>query len=73
MFDQHDKWGGHFGLYLHLGLEPTAGEIKWLRIWWNNSNPRLIASYYFDAVRELGGAQIIFPSCPSSNLSTISH
>ena len=33
-----------------------AGEIKWLRIWWNNSNPRLVAKFYFDAVRELGGA-----------------
>ena len=54
-FDQHDKWGGRYGLFLHVGLEPTAGEIKWLRIWWNNSNPRLIASYYFAAVREAGG------------------
>lgn len=53
-FDQHDKWG-RFGLYLHVGVEPVAGEIKWLKIWWNNSNPRIVTSYYIEAVRKLGG------------------
>ncbi|KAI1781732.1 hypothetical protein LXA43DRAFT_1036355 [Ganoderma leucocontextum] len=61
-FDQHDKWGARYGLYLHLGLEPTAGENKWLKIWWNNSNPRLIASYYFEAVRAAGAIPLVTQS-----------
>jgi hypothetical protein len=47
-FDQHDKWM-RFGLRLHIGLDPYPGRIEWLKIWWTNSNPRLIASYYLEA------------------------
>jgi hypothetical protein len=52
--DQHDKWQ-RFGLRLHLGLEPYSGKILWLRIWWSNSNPKLICRYYLDVARALGG------------------
>jgi hypothetical protein len=52
--DQHDKWK-RFGLWLHLGLDPFAGRIVWLKIWWNNRNPRLITSYYLEAARQEGG------------------
>jgi hypothetical protein len=53
--DQHDKWQ-RFGLRLHLCVEPFSGKILWLKIWWTNSDPILIARYYLDTVRELGGA-----------------
>ena len=46
--DQHDKWK-RFGLWLHLGLDPYCGRIVWLKIWWSNCNPRLIAKYYIEA------------------------
>jgi hypothetical protein len=52
--DQHDKWM-RFGLYLHGGIDPFAGDILWLRIWWTNRNPRLVASYYLDTARKRGG------------------
>ncbi|KAH9856452.1 hypothetical protein C2E23DRAFT_811473 [Lenzites betulinus] len=64
-FDQHDKWR-RFGLYLHLGTEPTAGEIKWLKIWWTNSNPKLITRFYLDAVRKAGAIPLITQSDPGS-------
>lgn len=54
-FDQHDKWKYQFGLCLHVGLDPFSGYVKWLRIWWNNSNPRLIFSYYIADVKATGG------------------
>jgi hypothetical protein len=56
--DQHDKWQ-KYGLRMHLCLEPYTGKILWLRVWWNNRNPNLIASYYFTAVRQFGGACFI--------------
>lgn len=52
--DQHDKWKPRFGLALHIGLDPYCGQIKWLKIWWTNTNPRLILSYYLDILNELG-------------------
>lgn len=52
--DQHDKWKYKFGLALHSGLDPFIGRIQWLKIWWTNSNPRLILSYYLDTVAESG-------------------
>jgi hypothetical protein len=57
--DQHDKWG-RFGLWLHAGLEAFSGEINWLRIWWTNKNPVLIASYFIHACRKIGGEYTLF-------------
>ncbi|KAK0467689.1 uncharacterized protein EV420DRAFT_1616585 [Desarmillaria tabescens] len=48
--DQHDKWKYCFGLCLHSGIDPFTGILKWMRVWWNNSNPILICSYYLDVV-----------------------
>ncbi|KAF8236192.1 hypothetical protein L208DRAFT_1126754, partial [Tricholoma matsutake] len=61
--DQHDKWG-QFGLWLHAGLEVFSGKINWLKIWWTNKNPRLIAKYYIDMCRWIGGVPIITQSNP---------
>ncbi|KAJ7773753.1 hypothetical protein B0H14DRAFT_3095982 [Mycena olivaceomarginata] len=54
--DQHDKWKYKFGLALHSGIDPFIGMIHWMKIWWTNSNPRLISSYHhLDRVEELKG------------------
>jgi hypothetical protein len=52
--DQHDKWG-RFGLWLHAGIEAFSGEINWIKIWWTNKNPRLVAKFYLDTCRQIGG------------------
>ena len=54
-FDQHDKWK-RFGLWLNLGLDVCSGKILFIKIWWNNRNPRLLGSYYLDSVAKVGGA-----------------
>ena len=60
--DQHDKWGPRFGLWLHNNLDPFTGYNNWLKVWWTNKNPRLIAGYYIETVRAYGGALIILKS-----------
>ncbi|KAG6882716.1 hypothetical protein C0993_009446 [Termitomyces sp. T159_Od127] len=59
--DQHDKWKW-FGLWLHIGLDPFAGHLAWLKIWWCNCNTRLIISYYIEAGRKIGGIPLITQS-----------
>ncbi|KAJ7870330.1 hypothetical protein B0H14DRAFT_2345726, partial [Mycena olivaceomarginata] len=61
---QHDKWKYKFGLALHSCLEPFVGRIQWLKIWWTNSNPRLILSYYLDTVEESGHMPLVSQSDP---------
>jgi len=51
--DQHDKWK-KFGLALHTGIDPFPGKTHWMKVWWTNNNPKLIASYYLDAVDTTG-------------------
>jgi len=53
--DQHDRWGGRFGLWCHVGTDPFSGRIAWLKVWWCNRNPRLLMKYYLDAGRQVGG------------------
>ncbi|KAJ6546627.1 hypothetical protein B0H10DRAFT_2181186 [Mycena sp. CBHHK59/15] len=60
-FDQHDKWK-RFGLWLHVGLDPFAGRIAWLKIRWTNRNSKLITSYYLEACRSIGGIPLITQS-----------
>ncbi|THV03134.1 hypothetical protein K435DRAFT_916160 [Dendrothele bispora CBS 962.96] len=49
--DQHDKLK-HYGLALHTGVDPFTEKIKWMRVWWTNSNPRLIFRYYLDCIKK---------------------
>jgi len=63
--DQHDKWG-RFGLWLHAGIEAFSGEINWMKIWWTNKNPRLVAKFYLDTCRQIGGVPIITQSDPGT-------
>ncbi|CAK5271654.1 unnamed protein product [Mycena citricolor] len=62
--DQHDKWKYKFGLALHTGIDPFLGLIHWIRIWWNNSNPRLILSYYLNVIEDLGIMPLVTQSDP---------
>ncbi|KAK7453248.1 hypothetical protein VKT23_011924 [Stygiomarasmius scandens] len=64
--DQHDKWRDKYGLCLHLGVECTAGQLLWLKIWWTNRNPRLITSYYLEWVEEVGYTCLVTQSDPGS-------
>jgi hypothetical protein len=54
-----DSAGGAFGLWLHAGIEAFSGEINWMKIWWTNKNPRLVAKFYLDTCRQIGG---MFPA-----------
>jgi hypothetical protein len=58
--DQHDKWK-RFGLYFHHSSDAYSGSFNWLKVWWNNSNPRLITKYYLDACRKYGGWSLSSP------------
>ena len=49
--DQHDKWR-KFGLFFHIGVEVYSRKILWLRVWHTNSNPHLIAKFYFETIKE---------------------
>ena len=51
--DQHDKWK-YLGLAFHIGEDPFAGVIHWLKVYHNNNNPKLILSYYLDFIEEFG-------------------
>ncbi|RDB25057.1 hypothetical protein Hypma_007524 [Hypsizygus marmoreus] len=64
--DQHDKWKYKFGLGLHTGIDPFAGYIHWIKVWWTNSNPRLILSYYLDTIEQLGFMPMVTQSDPGS-------
>jgi hypothetical protein len=52
--DQHDKWK-RFGLWFHNNLDPFTGFNHWLKVWWTNRNPRLIAGFYIESIRKHGG------------------
>lgn len=60
--DQHDKWGPRFGLWLHNSIDPFISVNNWLKVWWTNKNPRLIAKYFLDYVRKYGGKLFFFVS-----------
>ncbi|KAH7919661.1 hypothetical protein BV22DRAFT_1022606, partial [Leucogyrophana mollusca] len=70
--DQHDKWK-RFGLWLHLGLDPFSGFIAWVKIWRANRNPRLIARYYLEAVRKLGGVPLVTQSDPGTENNSVAN
>ncbi|KAH7904511.1 hypothetical protein BJ138DRAFT_1019057 [Hygrophoropsis aurantiaca] len=70
--DQHDKWG-RFGLWLHISLDPYTGYINWLKVWWTNKNPCLIAYYYLEACRKLGAVPLIMQSDPGSENFSVAN
>ncbi|KAL1687133.1 hypothetical protein GGG16DRAFT_117261 [Schizophyllum commune] len=70
--DQHDKWK-RFHLYLHVGLDPYPGKILWLKIWWTNRNSRLIAHFYLEACRRLGGVALLTQSDPGTENNAVAN
>ena len=52
--DQHDKCL-KYGLALHVCVEPYSGYVIWAKVWFTNKNPKVVAGWYLDAVRQLGG------------------
>ncbi|KAJ7348305.1 hypothetical protein DFH08DRAFT_914298 [Mycena albidolilacea] len=67
--DQHNKWKYKFGLALHSCTDPFVGVMHWMKIWWTNSNPRLILSYHLDRVEEIGGKQCSDPGTENYGLA----
>ncbi|KZT61001.1 hypothetical protein CALCODRAFT_428374, partial [Calocera cornea HHB12733] len=63
--DQHDKWR-RFGLFLHVGIENFSNAVLWLKVWWTNSNPRLITRYYLEAASQIGGIPMLTQSDPGT-------
>ncbi|KAG9077162.1 hypothetical protein FS749_010976, partial [Ceratobasidium sp. UAMH 11750] len=63
--DQHNKWK-RFTFWLHVGLDAYSGMILWLKVYWTNSNPRLICKYYLDAIENVGGMPLTTCSDPGS-------
>ncbi|KAJ7728282.1 hypothetical protein DFH07DRAFT_757330, partial [Mycena maculata] len=64
--DQHDKRKYKFGSAPHTGIDPFIGFTHWLKIWWTNSNPRLVLSYYLDEVEEQGYGPLVSQSDPGT-------
>ncbi|KAH9476801.1 hypothetical protein JR316_0010716 [Psilocybe cubensis] len=64
--DQHDKWGPRFGLWLHHSADPFTGFLNWLKVWWTNKNPCLIAGYFIDTARKYGAIPLTTQSDPGS-------
>ena len=56
--DQHDKFK-RYGLFFHVGLDPFPGVIHWCKVWWTVRNPKLIARFYIDTARSLGGKSLL--------------
>ncbi|KAF8835867.1 hypothetical protein BDN67DRAFT_992298 [Paxillus ammoniavirescens] len=63
--DQHDKWL-HFGLALHMGIEPFSGHILWMKVWHSNRNLQLILSYYMEIVEKFGFIPMVTQSDPGT-------
>ncbi|PPQ85599.1 hypothetical protein CVT25_012505 [Psilocybe cyanescens] len=63
--DQRDKWK-KFGLALHTGIDPFPEKIHWMKVWWTNNNPKLIASYYIDRIEATRYMPLVSQSDPGS-------
>ncbi|KAF8876610.1 hypothetical protein CPB84DRAFT_412719 [Gymnopilus junonius] len=71
--DQHDKWGHKYGLWFHSSLDTYSSWINWLKVWWTNSNPRLILNYYLTACREMSGCPLTTQSDPGSENNGVAN
>ena len=57
--DQHDKFK-RFRLFFHVGLDPFPGVIHWCKVWWTVRNPKLIARFYLNVARAIGGVYMLY-------------
>ena len=48
-----------FGFCVHGSIDGFSRRILWLEVGHSNNNPRIIASYFYECVRQLDGAPLI--------------
>ncbi|KAI9434815.1 hypothetical protein H4582DRAFT_1818292, partial [Lactarius indigo] len=70
--DQHDKFK-RYGLFFHVGLDPYPGLIHWCKVWWTVRNPKLIAHFYLNAARAIGGIPLITQSDPGTENVNVAY
>lgn len=56
--DQHDKFL-KYGIAIHVCVEPFSGYVIWAKAWHTNKNPKVVAGWYLEAVRKLGGMLLL--------------
>ncbi|KAI9451583.1 hypothetical protein BJY52DRAFT_1205891 [Lactarius psammicola] len=70
--DQHNKFKC-YGLFFHVGLDPYPGVIHWCKVWWTVRNPKLIARFYLDTARFIGGIPLITQSDPGTENVNVTY
>ncbi|KAK3730126.1 hypothetical protein QZH41_004830 [Actinostola sp. cb2023] len=48
-----------FGFCIHGAIDGFSRRIMWLEIGASNNNPRIIASYFYDCIKQMGGVPYI--------------
>lgn len=48
-----------FGFCVHGAIDGFSRRILWLQVGHSNNNPRVIASYFYECVKQLGGTPLI--------------
>ena len=46
---------GRYGFCIHGAIDGYSRRIMWLKVGRTNNNPRVVASYFLECVKELGG------------------
>ena len=63
--DGYDKLKD-FGFPIHGCIDGYSRKILWLELTRTNNNPAVIAAFYIDCLRELGGCPVILSTDPGS-------
>jgi hypothetical protein len=56
-YDGHDKLK-RYGLLMHGCIDVWSRYVIWLKVHVTNHDPRVIARYYLDAVKKIGGMRV---------------
>jgi len=57
-----------FGFCVHGAIDGYSRKVLWLNVGSSNNNPKVIAQYYIDCVRQVGGVpRIIRGDCGTGN------
>ncbi|KAF8259295.1 hypothetical protein EI94DRAFT_1707224 [Lactarius quietus] len=70
--NQHNKFK-HYSLFFHVGLDPFPGVIHWCKVWWTVWNPKVIAHFYLDTARSIGGIPLITQSDPGTENVNVAY
>ena len=68
--DGYDKLK-EFGFPIHGCIDGYSRKILWLELSRTNNNPAVIAAFYIDCLRELGGCPVILSTDPGSENCTM--